>query len=374
MISNGEIKLQNRIKTARYLLDHGAASRQEIATALSFSMPTVFQNVTDLIELGMIRESGEYGSTGGRKAKALTICGEYRYVIGLEISKNHVRQILMDLSWKVHDVMQVRCSYQNSQEYYRYLGQLVREMLEKNSGLPELESRLIGVGISIPGIIDEEAGILRRSHTLEAAGIGLQQFSQYIPYDVCFENDANNAAYAEIRDKRKDCVFFSLNETLGGAIILGGEIYKGDNFKSGEFGHAIIVPNGRRCYCGKKGCFDAYCSAHALRGNGAERLDQFFEALEQGEPGRVQRWNEYIDFLALMVSNVRMQFDCDIILGGYVGSCMKEYLPMLYERLREYNNFDFDTMYLSAGRYGSECSAIGAAMRMVDTSIAKMVI
>ena len=69
-----EIKRLNRIRTIKYILDAKKVSRQDIAAALGFSMPTVLQNVADLIDCGLVCEAGEYGSTGGRKAKALSIC------------------------------------------------------------------------------------------------------------------------------------------------------------------------------------------------------------------------------------------------------------------------------------------------------------
>ena len=67
--SNIEIKRQNKIKIVQYILKHEKVSRQELAVALGFSLPTVFQNVTELMELGMVCEAGEYGSTGGRKSR-----------------------------------------------------------------------------------------------------------------------------------------------------------------------------------------------------------------------------------------------------------------------------------------------------------------
>ena len=57
-----EIKRLNRIRTMQYILDAKMVSRQDIAAALGFSMPTVLQNVADLIECGLICEAGEYGS------------------------------------------------------------------------------------------------------------------------------------------------------------------------------------------------------------------------------------------------------------------------------------------------------------------------
>ena len=68
-----DVKRQNRQRIAKYILEKKQTSRQELAKALGYSMPTVFANVNELIEQGFVCEAGEYGSTGGRKAKVLTI-------------------------------------------------------------------------------------------------------------------------------------------------------------------------------------------------------------------------------------------------------------------------------------------------------------
>ena len=64
-----EIKRLNRIRTIKYILDAKKVSRQDIAAALGFSMPTVLQNVADLIDCGLVCEAGEYGSTGGGRLR-----------------------------------------------------------------------------------------------------------------------------------------------------------------------------------------------------------------------------------------------------------------------------------------------------------------
>lgn len=369
---NAVVKQKNRVKTAMYILDHDGVSRQELAIALGFSMPTVFQNVSQLIECGLVCENGEYGSTGGRKAKILTIRQGVRCAIGLEITAHHVRLILMDLSRKLMDIEEKRFVYEDSTRYYMELGRIVQEFIKKNGVGPDSECKMIGVGIALPGIIDQERGLLIKSHALDVDNVGLWQFSQNIPYSVLFGNDANLAAYAEVKDKQRNTVYISLNDTVGGAIYLNGDIYQGDNFKSGEIGHMIVVPGGKKCYCGKRGCLDAYCSARVLRREDERSLDRFFDELELGEPERMKQWDVYLDHLAIMASNLRMAFDCDIILGGHTGGYMGGHMRTFGDKIRKYNNFEVDTAYIHLGQYKRECASIGAARMIVDNFIANI--
>lgn len=364
---NAVVKQKNRVKTAMYILDHNGVSRQELAIALGFSMPTVFQNVSDLIECGLVCENGEYGSTGGRKAKILTMREGVRCVLGVEITGHHVRLILMDLSRKMLDIEQKRFCYEDTTAYYMELGRIVQEFVRKNNVGPDAECKLIGVGIALPGIIDPDRQLLVKSHALDVENVGLWQFEQNIPYPVLFGNDANLAAFAEVKDKQRNSVYLSLNDTVGGAIYQNGDINLGDHFKSGEIGHMILVPGGKKCYCGKRGCLDAYCSAKVLRLDENDRsLNRFFEELENGDADCSRRWETYLEYLAIMVSNLRMAFDCDIILGGHVGGFMGGHMRTFGDKIRKYNNFEVDTSYIHIGQYKRECASIGAARTMVD--------
>ena len=73
MTQTADTKCLNKRKIAKYIYHHDGASKQEIAQELGLSMPTVLQRVKELIGEGVVTESGEYESTGGRKAKALSI-------------------------------------------------------------------------------------------------------------------------------------------------------------------------------------------------------------------------------------------------------------------------------------------------------------
>ena len=69
------------------------------------------------------------------------------------------------------------------------------------------------------------------------------------------------------------------------------------------------------------------------------------------------------------VTNIRMAFDCNIILGGYVGYYMEAYMDEFAQRLRKYNSFDTDTTYLGTGRLKEWASAVGVAQMMVERYI-----
>ena len=193
-----------------------------------------------------------------------------------------------------------------------------------------------------------------------------------IGFPVYFENDANAAMLAEDTLKYANAIYLSLNHTLGGAFCIDGQLVRGQNQKAGEFGHMILVPGGKKCYCGKLGCADAYCAASVLTNDNQISLEKFLEQLESKDLATTKKWEEYLDNLAILISNLRMAYDMDIILGGDVGGVLSRYMIPLGERIMAYNGFDHDVSYMKNCSYEKEASAVGVAKHFFTEYVMQM--
>ncbi|WP_251390055.1 ROK family transcriptional regulator [Mediterraneibacter agrestimuris] len=354
-------KRLNKIRIANFISVKGFASKNEIASVLNLSMPTTLQNVKELMEAGYIVETGEYESTGGRKAKALAVAENLGYAVGMDITAHHINFVLVNMRRKIERWKRIRLVFEDTDAYYEQMGQELHQFIREAE---DMENPVIGVGISVPGIVNQEK-VLLQSHALGASNISFQDMDSRIGYPYRLENDANCAAYAELVEQDCDTVYLSLSSTVGGAIYLHDSLYPGEHFRSGEFGHMVIEANGRVCYCGKKGCVDAYCSAKVLQRRTDDNLELFFQKVREGDPDCMQAWEEYMEYLAIAVTNLRMAFDCRIVLGGYVGGYLEEFLPELSRKIKKHNLFDLDTAYVRTGKYKLEASAYGAALPFV---------
>lgn len=359
-------KPKNKVRILNYIFQHEHTSKVDLANDLSLSMPTVLQNVRELTERGIVQEMGNYRSTGGRKAKVLSLVADSCFAIGVDITANHLGLVAVNAKGKIVANSRLNKRYEDSFQYYQDAAECIEDFISQNDKGIKYREKIIGIGVSIPGIIDKAHNILIKSHALQVSNVSLQKMSQFLPYRVIFDNDANCAAYTELSDQNSNVVYLSLNNTVGGAISYNGKLYEGDNFKSGEFGHIVMVPDGKRCYCGKLGCLDCYCSALVLSSNTDGNLEKFFKALAHGNPQIQKTWDEYLRYLALAVSNLRMVFDCDIIIGGYVGGYLKNYMMDLSRLVMQANKFDYDTSYLRCGKYHMEASACGIAIRLLQ--------
>lgn len=366
--SNRDVKKINRIRTMRSIFDCDRISQPELAAKVGNSWPTVLQNVKELMEMGLVQEVGTFESTGGRKAKAFAPVRNARYAVGLEITQNHIGAVFADLSGELVRFERKKRPFERSDTYAAMLAELVQSLLAKEDCPPE---KVLGVGISLPGILDRDEQTLVYSHALGLRNVPVEEFSRHIPFPCRFINDANAAGLAEFRGQQspRSVVYLSLSHSVGGSIFTGGSLYGGEHLRAGEFGHMTLVPDGRPCYCGKRGCLDAYCSAKVLSDRTDGNLALFFDGLRAGNPDLQAAWNEYLSYLAVAVNNLRMIFDCDVIVGGYVGGFLSEFGAPLRELLAQHNTFEPDSGYLKCSRYKLESSALGAALVHIEAFI-----
>src|SRR5215831_14680832 len=222
--------------------------------------------------------------------------------------------------------------------------------------------RFLGAGIGVPGIIDVEAGMMRKSANLPG-------WSDYPVRDeiesrlgarVFLDNDANVAALGEkwlgaARDA-DDMAMITLGTGIGGAIILNGKIFYGMSGMAGEFGHVTIEPNGVPCGCGNHGCAERYASA-----TGVVRMAR--EAIESGKaPSLAKAASADAEFSAKSIYNLAIQGNADaqaiyvrfgrvlgmmmadiinvlnldmFVIGGGVVSAWDAFAPTMFAELRE---------------------------------------
>lgn len=339
-----------------YILNHEQVSKNDLAKELNLSLPTVINNVNSLISDNILIEKGECASTGGRKAKTIGINKSYAKALGVIISANHLVLAIVNLGYEVEVSTRFRFKFNDDLNYCYELNKHIETFLSEHN----IDS-IIGVGIAIPGIIDTSKQLLIQSHALNVTNYSLSYLKQAIPYPIYFENDANAAMLSENLATYDNALYLSLNNTLGGAFCINSQLFYGNNHKAGEFGHMLLVPNGKQCYCGKLGCSDAYCSAKVLTNNQMITLNEFNENLKQKDPTTLQTWDQYLEHLAILISNLRIAYDMDIILGGDVGGILKNHILELSQKVLKYNNFDHDTSYLKTCLYNQEAAAIGVA-------------
>lgn len=365
--NNIEVKKINKNIIYKYILEKDKISKLDIALGLNMSMPTVLHNVKELLKNNLVKEFGEFQSSGGRKAKAISIVADARLSIGIDITKNHISLVLVDLSGQVIKHIRLKNSFSYDENYFLWFNKSINDFTE---GIDK--NKILGAGVSIPGIIDKSGTDIANSYVLGFDKVPYTDFTKYIPFECIFINDANAAGFAEARYIENNSLYLSLSNSVGGAIIFSKQLYNGDNIRSGEFGHMRIVPNGIKCYCGKIGCLDSYCKANLLSDLTNGKLGDFFKELDSGNKEFLKIWNDYLYYLSIAVNNLRMAFDCDIIIGGYVGGYFEKYIDDFRKRVAELNTFETNGNYVKVCKHHFEAAALGAALQHTYAFIDKI--
>lgn len=364
-LTNTDVKKLNKNRIFRLIYNSDKISRQEIADQLGLSLPTVNQNLKMLMEDGLIEYVGNFTSTGGRRAQAITIDNNARKAISVNIKADYINVDVVGLKGQIIYSMAVKAHFSKSSAYIEKLTDAVRHAVDYVGADAD---DILGVGITVPGILDDEKQILISAPPLKAKNYDFTRLISAIDYPVVVMNDARAEAYAGhwFNGKPEDeKIYIMLGEGVGGAYINASAIRNGVHNRGGEFGHMVIHPGGKQCLCGKKGCFEAYVSEKVLSSELDMTLDNFFELAAQGNKNNSDVLDEYMDNLALGINNIYTMMDCDIVLGGTVAPYLKQYENSIKERLVNAYSFDTDADYLRISDGGGRKSGLGAALSFV---------
>lgn len=364
-LTNTDVKKLNKNRIFRLIYNSDKISRQEIADQLGLSLPTVNQNLKMLMEDELIEYVGNFTSTGGRRAQAITINNNARKAISMNIKADYINVDVVGLKGQIIYSMAVKAHFSKSSAYIEKLTDAVRHAVDYVGADAD---DILGVGITVPGILDDEKQILISAPPLKAKNYDFTKLISAIDYPVVVMNDARAEAYADhwFNGKSEDeKIYIMLGEGVGGAYINASAIRNGVHNRGGEFGHMVIHPGGKQCLCGKKGCFEAYVSEKVLSSELDMTLDNFFELAVQGNKNNSNVLDEYMDNLALGINNIYTMMDCDIVLGGTVAPYLKQYENSIKERLVNDYSFDTDADYLRISDGGGRKSGLGAALSFV---------
>ena len=165
-------------------------------------------------------------------------------------------------------------SYNDASVYVADICAKIREMMAEQ----HVEA-IDGIGIAAPAG-NYYTGCIENATNLNFKGIiDLPKlFGEHIDVPVTVSNDANAAAYGELvyggAKGMNNFITFTLGTGVGSGIVIDGKLVHGKTGNAGELGHAILIPGGRPCGCGRKGCLETYTSATGIRRTALELLEQ----------------------------------------------------------------------------------------------------
>lgn len=372
-ISNMEVKKQNKKNVLKYMLKAEAVPIKIAADALNLSVPTVTQCLKELESFGLMEEYGVLDSQGGRKAMSYQAIKDAKVAVGIDFTTNHVNLVIINLSKQILYNVRLRFHLRNDEKSFLELKNVIEQEIEK-SGIEK--EKILGIGCSLPAIIDESGTkILGKEEDFDISYDLYDRISKWFSYPTILENDASCAAMSEVDMQDIDTfIYYMISQTVGGAIILSGKLLRGMSQRAGEFGHITMIKDGRKCYCGRKGCVNEYCSVKNLSDMVDGKLDVFFRNVEQNKEPFVDEWNKYLDNLALSIHDIMMVLDSSIIIGGYISQYIGPYMEQLKSKIKNIDDYLSEYSFISQSKFGYEAAAVGAASLYINNYLDKIYI
>ena len=253
----------------RRLRDGGPRSRAGLATDLGLTRSAVSTTVAELEDRGLVRSAGTERGGLGRPGTTVELDGRTVCGIGAEINVHHVGAVALDLAGEV--VAEHRRAVDVSRLATGEVLDRLAELVQRTAAEAHAGGRWpIGCTVGVAGLVD-------RTRQLVAVGPNLRWTDVPVGAElrgrlgadlpVVVENEGNLAAVAEALpgdDARRDVLVIFGDVGVGGGIVAGGRLLRGHQGYAGELGHMIVDPGGRRCACGRVGCWETVIGLRAL--------------------------------------------------------------------------------------------------------------
>jgi predicted NBD/HSP70 family sugar kinase/DNA-binding CsgD family transcriptional regulator len=375
-IRNKKNKNENEKNILAKIRKHGPMTKYSLAEQLKISIPTVTTNVNKLIKEGFISDAGIADSEYGRKPILLDINYNKYFSIGIDIQNGYIFCCLLNLKFEV--LFEEKYIY-NKEAFVSELENIILNILNKNSIQKE---NIIGVGISYPGTVDENKLYLKTATNINLNNISLLELEKRLEINIYVGNEANLAAFGEniigVSRMYSNSIYLSINEGIGGGIIMDKRYYTGSFYKSGEIGHMIIERNGKQCNCGKRGCAEAYVSIktlveeyNKLNIHHVTSLEELFKHYNNDDIKQKNVLEEYLEYLVISLDNLFLIFDPDcIILGGELSEYKKSIEYFIKSKIKDSGCklLDKERKVLFS-KLGYKASKIGAALIAMENVI-----
>jgi predicted NBD/HSP70 family sugar kinase len=245
-----------------------ALTRREVGRRTGLSRTAVTARVSSLVRHGFLVEVAEGPSTGGRPPARLALNAGGGVVLAAALGRSRTQVGVCDLAGEVLASSEMDQEVGlGPAELMPRVAAALETLLEDVGRTPE-EAR--GIGLSIPGTVDQEAGCSLDSPVMSGwDGVALAPFfatSRRAP--VLVDNDANVMALSERRghlESFADLVMVKASTGLGAGIVSGGALQRGALGAAGEIGHTKVAEAGEAaCRCGDRGCVEAVAGGWAL--------------------------------------------------------------------------------------------------------------
>lgn len=381
------LRKTNRSEILRKIYFEAPITRLEISRQIGVSPATVTNIVGELLEQGILVETGLMSSEGGRPSTLLEVNPQHGYFIGIEVGETFVKGELFDIRFRqINSNCTLLAEAKIEPDQVVALVEQAIEDLVRQAGITARE--VIGAGIGFPGLVDPAQGVSIFTpnwgwHDVSLTGL----LKEKLNLPLYLDNGAKAMAISEMlfdREHAGTLAVLLVGTGVGGGIIAGRKLLRGASNNAGEFGHTTLDIDGPLCRCGSRGCLESYVGANGViqryrrlapqdaslpADDQTAALQQIVERAEAGEPAATQTLRETLRYLGAGLANLINAYNPDqLLLGGWLGMLLgSRYLPEILEQVSAYAlQQSFSKARLELCRLGHQAVAMGAAALVLE--------
>jgi len=375
------VKQKNKSLVLQIIKQNAPISRANIATKTGLNKGTVSSLVNELIKEDIIYESGLGQSSGGRRPFMLLFNKSAGYTIGIDLGVDYILGILTDLKGDVfhQEFLQLECL--EFEFVHIKLTNIIETLI---SHAPDSTYGIVGIGIGVPGTITKNGEIILAPN-LNWKNIQLKQIlKKQFKVPIIIENEANAGAYGEKKSgagiESDHIIYVSISIGIGVGMFLNGKLYRGYNGFAGELGHMTIHSNGKKCMCGRKGCWELYASEKALKDYiknvplydniNEYSLEDVIRKTKEGNDLAKQSFDYVGKNLSIGLDNIINIFNPkQIVIGGRIAIAKQWLERSIKKHLFHETRFQQKDLVLNFSELGVYSNAIGSAEFAIDNFI-----
>lgn len=327
--------------------DCGEVSRKQISDITGLSWGGMTKIVNKLFEHEYIVEDKSENVTGiGRIPNVIRINKEQNFVIGLDINRMGFAAYVMNLAGDIIKGYFREETFDNREELLQAILDLTRRAVEEYR-----EKKLLAIGVAMQGILDVENGIsVKFPHCHDWKNVPIKEvLEQEFGIEVFVEHDPNCMLYSVMSEEESEnMLLLRLDSSVGMAASVNGSIIRGNGLL--EVAHYIVVPEGKECRCGQRGCLEAYVSSCLVKGKLQE-----------------EELPELIKPMAIFMNNMIHMFNSDkIVLTGRLVKYRSAFEKELLEEFQKYCDKDVIVEFVEEAEHAVHGAALIAAQGAIE--------
>ncbi|MFT3887867.1 MAG: ROK family transcriptional regulator [Arachnia sp.] len=348
-----------------------ATSRSELAEALGVAPSTVGLRVQALLDAGLLEETGEGPSRGGRRPRALIVPQGRGEVLTVDLGGGHARIGRHGLAGELLESATIPVRLADGPE------PTLAAVAEACDGMKV--STLRGVGISLPGPVDTEIGAVDRPSRMPGwPGFRVgEHLSARFGVPVVVDNDANLAALGEHRlrfGEAHHSITVKAGTAIGSGIIVDGRLHRGATFAAGDITHTQIdTKAGVACACGNVDCLETVASGAGLvrqlreAGYAVDTTAQVLALAEDADPTATHLVRRAGTYLGQVLSGVVNFLNPHAVFLTGSMSSSEPFIAAVRSRVYAgCHPLVTQTLRIEAAQTGADAILLGAARLVLD--------